>query len=110
MYNVQENKVYIDEDLRSKDIHCLLDMLIIEDPDIANILIDMHSVEQILLIRDDKDARHYLMDSSRTPHNCRMAITKGGNTYHPDPNYRTYSGKVGNSARYLQASVEDTIR
>ena len=110
MYDVQENKVYISEDLESKDIHCLLDMLIIEDPDVANILIDMHSVEQTLLIRNDNDARYHLSDINRTPPNCRVALTKDGNTYFPDPNYRSYAGRGNKSARYLQASVEDTIR
>lgn len=85
-------------------------MLIIEDPDVANILIDMHGVEQTLLIRNDNDARYYLSDCNRTPQNCRVAVTKDGNIYHPDPNYRSYAGRVNKSARYLQASVEDTIR
>ncbi len=86
-----------------------MDMLIIDDPDVANVLIDMAQIEQVLLIRDEKDARYLLADSNRVPSNCKNAITKEGNTYYPDPNYRSYHGKVHRN-QYLQASVEDAIR
>lgn len=86
-----------------------MDMLIIDDPDIANILIDLNSIEQVLLICDDRDARHMLADINLVPQNCKSAITKEGNTYHPDPNYRSYCGKVKNTAQLLQASVEEAI-
>lgn len=85
-------------------------MLIIDDPDVANILIDLNSAEQVLLIRQDRDARYYLADVDRVPANCKTAITKEGNRYFPDPNYRAYCGKVQPRARFLQASVEDAIR
>lgn len=87
-----------------------MDMLIIDDPDISNILIDLHTIEQVLLIRDEQTARYLLADSNRVPHNCKSAITKEGNTYFPDPNYRSYSGRSPKTAQYLQASVEDAIR
>lgn len=87
-----------------------MDMLIVDDPDIANILIDLCTIEQVLLIRDDRDARYLLADSSRVPYNCKSAITKEGNTYFPDPNYRSYSGRAPKTAQFLQASVEDAIR
>lgn len=87
-----------------------MDMLIIDDPDIANILIDLNGIEQVLLICEDRDARYLLADINRVPPNCKSAITKGGNTYHPDPNYRSYCGKVKSSAQLLQTSVEDAIR
>ena len=47
---------------------------------------------------------------NRVPFNCKLAMTKDGNTYFPDPSYRTYSGNGSRTARYLQASVEDAIR
>ena len=87
-----------------------MDMLIIDDNDVTNVLIDLHSIEQVLLIGNDRDARYLLADSSRVPYNCKSAITKEGITYFPDPNYRSYCNRVGNTARYLQASVEDAIR
>lgn len=87
-----------------------MDMLIIEDADVANMLIDMANIEQLLLIQEDRDARHFLSDVNRVPYNCKRAITREGNMYYPDPNYKTYSGRVQRSARYLQASVEDAIR
>ena len=86
-----------------------MDMLIIDDPDVANAFIDMNQIEQVLLIRDDKDARYLLSDSNRVPHNCKNAMTKEGNTYFPDPNYRSYYGKAQRS-QYLQSSVEEAIR
>lgn len=87
-----------------------MDLLIIDDPDVANILIDLTSIEQILCIGDDRDARYLLADASRVPQNCKSAITKEGNTYFPDPNYRSYAGKASKTATLLQASVEDAIR
>ena len=103
------NKTFCTPEVASKGIHCLLDMMIIEDPDVANTLIDLLSIEQILLITHDKDARHYLSNVNLVPQNCRSAITKEGNTYYPDPNYRSYGGKT-RKAQYLQASVEEAIR
>ncbi|EFX80525.1 putative SMC6, structural maintenance of chromosome protein 6, copy B [Daphnia pulex] len=110
VHDVREHKVHCSEELISKDIHCLMDMLIIEDNEVTNVLIDLNGIEQVLLIGNDRDACYLLSDSSRVPYNCKSAITKEGNTYHPDPNYRSYCGRVGNTARYLQASVEDAIR
>ncbi|EFX80391.1 putative SMC6, structural maintenance of chromosome protein 6, copy A [Daphnia pulex] len=110
VHDVREHKVHCSEELLSKDIHCLMDMLIIDDNDVTNVLIDLNGIEQVLLIGKDRDACYLLADSSRVPYNCKSAITKEGNTYHPDPNYRSYCGRVRNTARYLQASVEDAIR
>lgn len=87
-----------------------MDMLIIDDPDVANILIDLQSIEQVLLIRNEIDAQDLLSEVNNVPQHCKSAITKEGNRYFPDPNYRSYSGRVGRVARFLQASVEDAIR
>ncbi|XP_046453349.1 structural maintenance of chromosomes protein 6-like [Daphnia pulex] len=110
IHDVREHKVHCSEELLSKDIHCLMDMLIIDDNDVTNVLIDLNGIEQVLLVGKDRDACYLMADSSRVPYNCKSAITKEGNTYHPDPNYRSYCGRVRNTARYLQASVEDAIR
>lgn len=98
------------EEFKGKDIHCLMDVLIIEDPDVANVLIDLQQIEQVLLVRSETDAQYYLSDASRVPRNCKLAMTKEGNRYHPDPSYRSYAGRVARTARYLQASLEDAIR
>ena len=63
-----------------------------------------------ILIQEDRDARFFLSDVNKVPRNCKKAITREGNMYFPDPNYKTYSGRVQRTARYLQASVEDAIR
>lgn len=109
LYNTGERKVQCSPDFESRGIHCLMDMLIIDDADVANVLIDMVGIELILLIREESDARKLLSDSSRVPLNCKNAITKGGNTYYPDPNYRSYSGKNPKN-QLLQTSVEDVVR
>lgn len=109
MFDVSNNKVQC-QHLNEKGIFCLLDMLIIEDGDVANMLIDTAHIEQILLIQEDRDARYYLSDVNKVPRNCKSAITREGNKYYPDPNYKTYCGKVKPSASFLQASVEDAIR
>ena len=98
------------EEFGSKDIHCLMDLLVIEDPDVANILIDLQHIEQVLMISHERDAQFYLSEQCRVPRNCVLAMVKEGNKYYPDPNYRSYGGKAHKSARYLQASVEDAIR
>ena len=110
MYDVSENRVVLDQDHYNRDIHCLMDLIDIEDPDVANMLIDMQSIESVVLIARDADARNLMSDRYRVPRNCRIAYTKEGNTYYPDPNYKSYAGRVGQKARYLQVSVEETIR
>ena len=85
-------------------------MLIIEDADVANMLIDIAHIDQVLLIQEDQDARYYLSDASNVPKNCKSAITRKGNKYSPDPDYKTYGEKVRPSASYLQVSVDDVIR
>lgn len=87
----------------------MLDMLIIEDADVANTLIDMSSIEQIILIPSDEDAQKYMSNRNLVPHNCKFAITKEGYTYHPDPNYRSYAEGTAKS-RLIQVSVKDAIR
>jgi len=107
---VSENKVRLNPDDAGRDVHCLMDVMDIEDADVANMLVDMLSIETVLLIANDREARHMMSERSRVPPNCRVGHTKEGNIYHPDPNYRSYAGRVGLRARYLQVSVEDTIR
>ena len=104
MHDVREHKVCVNH-LIDRDIHCLFDMLIIENADVANVLIDMSSIESTLLFGDEADARYMLSDETRVPKNCRSAYTKGGNIYYPDPNYRSYSGRVQKSARYILSKI-----
>ena len=99
----------MDGELHRKDIHCLQDVLIIEHADVANYLIDMASIESILLIREDSDAQYYMSDRRLVPKKCHKAYTKEGYLYFPDPSYRSYAGRV-DRARFLQVSVEETVR
>ncbi|XP_067678031.1 structural maintenance of chromosomes protein 6-like isoform X2 [Haliotis asinina] len=85
---------------------CILDMLTIEDPVVANTLIDQRSVENIILIADNKEARRVMQHCP--PRNCKQAYTKVGDEIYCHPTFRYYSANV-DKARYLTANVEEEI-
>ena len=109
MHDVSYRKINLNEDMIKRDIHCLFDVLTIDNADVTNFLIDMVSIESVLLVRSDADARHLMADESRVPTNCWKAYTKEGFNYYPDPNYKSYHNRL-NRPRYLQVSVEENIR
>ena len=59
MYDVRNNKVTCDRELENKGIYCMLDVLIIDDPDIANVLIDLGSIETLLLVEKVPQKKSY---------------------------------------------------
>ncbi|XP_005158646.1 structural maintenance of chromosomes protein 6 isoform X1 [Danio rerio] len=71
VYNLQGRGVHHPE------FPSVLDCLNIENPVIANCLIDMRSIESILVIREKARARK-VMQGSRPPKNCREAFTADG--------------------------------
>ncbi|XP_046551573.1 structural maintenance of chromosomes protein 6-like [Haliotis rubra] len=85
---------------------CILDMLNIEDTVVANTLIDQRSVENIILIADNKEARRVMQHCP--PRNCKQAYTKVGDEIYCHPTFRYYSANV-DKARYLTANVEEEI-
>ncbi|XP_076163825.1 structural maintenance of chromosomes 6 isoform X2 [Ptiloglossa arizonensis] len=87
----------------------LLDAMDISDPVVANCLIDQREVECVLLIPTSKEASEIMSDSSKVPQNCKTAFTQQGDTFYPDPHYRSYGGPRGLKARFLQVSVTDAI-
>ena len=87
----------------------LLDAMDISDPVVANCLIDQKEVECVLLIPTSKEASAIMSDATKVPRNCKRAFTQQGDTFYPDPHYRSYGGARGLKARYLQVSVTDTI-
>uniref|UniRef100_A0A8D2MU11 Structural maintenance of chromosomes protein 6 n=1 Tax=Zonotrichia albicollis TaxID=44394 RepID=A0A8D2MU11_ZONAL len=74
-----QNKIY---DTSQRAVHhpefpTVLTALEIENPVVANCLIDMRGIETVLLIKDSRRARE-VMQCSRPPRNCREAFTAAG--------------------------------
>ncbi|XDV26907.1 hypothetical protein PO909_030526 [Leuciscus waleckii] len=83
----------------------VLQALDIENPVVANCLIDMRGIETILLIKNSKDARRVMM-SGHPPRNCREAYTQEGDQVY----YNRYYSCDQNRALYLSKDVEEEIR
>lgn len=96
---------------RGKAVHnpykCVLDLLNIEDPVVANCLIDMGSIESILVIPNLKDAMRIMQNSARPPAGCTQVYTGDGDEVYED---RFYSNPREPVSRFLKADVEDEIR
>uniref|UniRef100_A0A9J7YLP0 Structural maintenance of chromosomes protein 6 n=1 Tax=Cyprinus carpio carpio TaxID=630221 RepID=A0A9J7YLP0_CYPCA len=87
------------------DYPTVLKALEIENPVVANCLIDMRGIETILLIKNAKDARR-VMQSEARPRNCREAFTREGDQVY----YNRYYSSEQNRALYLSGDVEEEIR
>ncbi|KAF2982213.1 hypothetical protein EK904_002637, partial [Melospiza melodia maxima] len=77
--NKFQNKIY---DTSQRAVHhpefpTVLTALEIENPVVANCLIDMRGIETVLLIKDSRRARE-IMQCNRPPRNCREAFTAEG--------------------------------
>ncbi|MFT7810673.1 structural maintenance of chromosomes protein 6 [Arapaima gigas] len=83
----------------------VLQALEIDNPVVANCLIDMRAVETVLLIKNNADARQ-VMQNGRPPVNCREAFTKEGDQVFPN---RYYSCEY-QRAQYLSKDLEEQIR
>ncbi|KAI2667272.1 Structural maintenance of chromosomes protein 6 [Labeo rohita] len=82
----------------------VLQALDIENPVVANCLIDMRGIEAILLIKNAKDARRVMQCGDR-PRNCREAFTREGDQVF----YNRYYSSEQNRAQYLSRDVEEEI-
>uniref|UniRef100_A0A4W4GKD9 Structural maintenance of chromosomes protein 6 n=1 Tax=Electrophorus electricus TaxID=8005 RepID=A0A4W4GKD9_ELEEL len=83
----------------------VLQALDIDNPVVANCLIDMRGIETILLIKNNKDARR-VMQRGCPPCNCKEAFTREGDQVF---NNRYYSSEQ-QRALYLSHDVEKEIR
>lgn len=88
----------------------LLEAMVIEDPIVANCLIDQREIECILLIPTNHEACEIMSNAAKVPKNCKRAFTQQGDIYFPDPNYRTYGGKCSTRAKYLQVSSKQAMQ
>uniref|UniRef100_A0A8C2CYS4 Structural maintenance of chromosomes protein 6 n=1 Tax=Cyprinus carpio TaxID=7962 RepID=A0A8C2CYS4_CYPCA len=101
------NTVY---DVRSRAVYhpeypTVLQSLDIENPVVANCLIDMRGIETILLIKNAKDARR-VMQSVNRPRNCMEAFTREGDQVY----YNRYYSSEQDRVRYLSKDIEEEIR
>ncbi|XP_074541854.1 structural maintenance of chromosomes protein 6 [Halichoeres trimaculatus] len=83
----------------------VLQALEIEDPVVANCLIDQKGIESILLIEDRTEARR-VMQGRNPPQNCTQAFSKDGDQIFTNRSYTTDQTR----ANYLSGDVEEEIR
>ncbi|XP_066540953.1 structural maintenance of chromosomes protein 6-like [Hoplias malabaricus] len=98
-YNVRDRAV------THPEYPSVLQALYIENPVVANCLIDMRGVETILLIKNNKDARR-VMQCGNPPRNCREAFTCEGDQVYSNRYYSSDQQR----ALYLSHDVEQEIR
>ncbi|KAK2582068.1 hypothetical protein KPH14_002772 [Odynerus spinipes] len=95
---------------RSSNYFNMLEAMDISDPVVANCLIDQWEIECVLLIPTSQEACEIMSDANKVPRNCKRALTQQGDMFYPDPNYRTYGGRRGLRAKFLQVSTKEAIR
>ncbi|XP_015232238.1 PREDICTED: structural maintenance of chromosomes protein 6-like [Cyprinodon variegatus] len=83
----------------------VLQALEIEDPVVANCLIDQRRIESVLLIKNRTDARR-VMQCRNPPANCTQAFSKDGDQIYTNRNYSSDQSR----AIYLSGDVEEEIR
>lgn len=83
----------------------VLQALEIEDPVVANCLIDQRGIESILLIKNRTEARS-VMQGRNPPQNCTQAFSKDGDQIFANRNYTSELTR----AHYLSGDVEEEIR
>nr|XP_046228256.1 structural maintenance of chromosomes protein 6-like isoform X2 [Scatophagus argus] len=83
----------------------VLQALDIDDPVVANCLIDQRGIESILLIKNRTEARR-VMQGRNPPQNCTQAFSKDGDQIFIN---RSYTAELSR-AKYLSGDVEEEIR
>ncbi|MBN3310633.1 SMC6 protein, partial [Amia calva] len=99
LYNIRDRAV------NHPEFPTVLQALEIEDPVVANCLIDMRGIETILLIKNNSMARR-VMQSGNPPKNCREAFTQDGDQVYMNRYYSCDQKR----ALYLSGDVEEEIR
>ncbi|XP_056623223.1 structural maintenance of chromosomes protein 6 isoform X2 [Triplophysa dalaica] len=92
--------------VRHPEFPSVLDALNIENPVVTNCLIDMRSIECILIIKEKACARK-VMQGSRPPKNCREAFTADGDQVY---SHRYYTPENEVLVKYLGGDPEAEIR
>ncbi|KAG5847140.1 hypothetical protein ANANG_G00122860 [Anguilla anguilla] len=99
MYNISEKAV------QHPEYPTVLQALEVQDPVVANCLIDMRGIETILLIKNNRDARQ-VMQQGQPPRNCREAFTMDGDQVYANRYYSSDHQR----AHLLSRDVEEEIR
>ncbi|NWV57009.1 SMC6 protein, partial [Daphoenositta chrysoptera] len=104
--NKYQNKIY---DTSQRAVHhpefpSVLTALEIDNPVVANCLIDMRGIETILLIKNNRKARE-VMQCNRPPKNCKEAFTAEGDQVFE----RRYYSSSFVRPRFLSQDVESEI-
>ncbi|NXI80666.1 SMC6 protein, partial [Rhipidura dahli] len=104
--NKFQNKIY---DTSQRAVHhpefpSVLTALEIDNPVVANCLIDMRGIETVLLIKSNRKARE-VMQCNRPPKNCREAFTAEGDQVFE----RRYYSSTYVRPRFLSQDVEAEI-
>ncbi|NXY08683.1 SMC6 protein, partial [Pteruthius melanotis] len=104
--NKYQNKIYdtSQRGVRHPEFPSVLTALEIDDPVVANCLIDMRGIERILLIKNNRKARE-VMQCNRPPKNCREAFTAEGDQVFE----RRYYSSNFDRPRFLSQDVESEI-
>ncbi|GCB74767.1 hypothetical protein scyTo_0003858, partial [Scyliorhinus torazame] len=97
-YNVKDSAVH------HPDFPTVFDSLEMSNPVVANCLIDLRSIERILLIKSNNRARE-IMQQQKPPVNCREAFTAAGDQVF----FNRYYSSESDRARYLGGDVESEI-
>ncbi|XP_045916316.1 structural maintenance of chromosomes protein 6-like [Micropterus dolomieu] len=87
------------------DYPSVLQALEIDDPVVANCLIDQRGIESILLIKNRTEARK-VMQGKSPPQNCTQAFSKEGDQIFSNRSYTAEQTR----ANYLSGDVEEEIR
>ncbi|NXO63989.1 SMC6 protein, partial [Phainopepla nitens] len=104
--NKFQNKIYDTSQraVRHPEFPSVLTALEIDNPVVANCLIDMRGVETVLLIKNSRRARE-VMQSNRPPKNCKEAFTAEGDQVFE----RRYYSSSFVRPKYLSQDVEAEI-
>ncbi|XP_039757145.1 structural maintenance of chromosomes protein 6 isoform X2 [Pararge aegeria] len=86
-----------------------LDTLQVDDPVVANFLIDNLALERVLLVPDHDSAVRLADTAERVPRNCNKIVTLDCSEYHPAPSYRSYGGRA-QPARLLHLDTNEYKR
>lgn len=88
-----------------------LDLMEIDDDNVANVLIDKSRIEQTLYFENHRDAVETMSDASRVPSNCFQAYSKDGTNFFPKRGIDGVKQYASNQfqPRYLTADVETAI-
>lgn len=87
VFDVSNKSVQAD----SKSVR-LMDLIIVENPNVMNCLIDMHSIETILLTNDFHHATKITSKRENVPNNLtHVILTEPYTLFYPAPSYRSYT-------------------